>query len=55
MFASPHSTQNISKVFLSPDLPVIHLQPDSVVGVDAGDAHHQDGGEDEEDVKEGQA
>ena len=36
-------------------LRLLHLQHDHVVGVDAGDAHHQDGGEDEEDVEEGQA
>ena len=39
----------------TPYIPVFQFQGDCVVGVDAGDAHHQDGGEDEEDVKEGQA
>ena len=35
--------------------PVIHLQHDHVVGVYAGDGHHQEGGQDQEAVKGGQA
>ena len=36
-------------------IPVFYVQGDSMVGVDAGDAHHQDRGYDEQDVKAGQA